>query len=82
MRDEREGLTKFSFSFIHFNSTNTGVQILNAYIFQIYILAKNLLFLLALLELMYCMNDLILKMVNNDDGMFIARMLMIIMPAM
>ncbi len=57
MRDEREGLTKFSLSFIHFNSTNTGVQILNAYIFGIYILAKIFTVLLALLELMYCMND-------------------------
>jgi hypothetical protein len=60
MRDEREVPTKFSFSFIHFNSTNTGVKILNAYIFEIYIIAKMLTVLLALLELMYCVNDLIL----------------------
>jgi hypothetical protein len=41
MRDEREVKTKFSFSFIHFNSTDIGVKILNVYIFEIYILAKN-----------------------------------------
>ncbi len=42
MREEREVKTKFSFSFIHFNSTNTGVKISNAYIFEIYIIAKML----------------------------------------
>jgi hypothetical protein len=65
MRDEREVPTKFSFSFIHFNCTNSG-KILNAYIFEIYILAKNFAVLLILLVLMYCTVFLLINNCNDE----------------